>query len=115
MKNVYEKVACAGADVHYKISQVTMRDASGRVVRRERLEHEDWRQLRDRLSRWPRGIPMVMEASFGWGWLSDEMVAAGLQHRRAGIARRKVTHGIPGTARQTVDSMERPAPRSRFL
>ena len=39
MKNVYESVAGGGMDVHYKFSSVTMRDAQGRVVRRERLEH----------------------------------------------------------------------------
>ncbi len=24
-------------------------------------------------------MPVVLEGSFGWGWLSDEMVAAGLE------------------------------------
>jgi len=75
----YAKVASVGLDVHYHFSQVTMRDENGRVVRRERLEHADRASLRDRLSRWPRGVPMVMEASFGWAWLSDEMVSGGLQ------------------------------------
>jgi len=79
MDRMYEKVASVGLDVHYKFSQATMRDAAGRVVRRERLEHEDREQLRDRLGRWPQGVLVVMEASFGWGWLSDEMLAAGLE------------------------------------
>jgi transposase len=58
-------------DVHYKFSNVTFRDQAGRVVRRERLKHPGRDQLRERLSRWPQGIPIVLEASFGWGWLSD--------------------------------------------
>jgi len=76
---MYERVATVGLDVHYRFSQVTMRDAAARVVCRERLEHEDRQALRDRLQQWPQGVVAVMEASFGWGWLSDEMVAAGLE------------------------------------
>jgi len=64
-------------DVHYKFSNVTFRDASGKVVSRQRLDHPDRKQLQERLSRWPRGIPVVMEASFGWGWLSDLVEQAG--------------------------------------
>lgn len=76
--NRYETVAAVGLDVHYKFSTVSMRDAKGRVVRRERLEHSGRAQLREVLSLWPQGVPYVMEASFGWGWLSDEMQQAGL-------------------------------------
>ena len=74
----YVKVAAMGLDVHYKFSSVTMRDVQGRVVGRERLEHADRQALRKRLAAWPKGAPAVVEASFGWGWLSDEMLKAGL-------------------------------------
>jgi transposase len=67
-----------GLDVHYKFSSVTMRDAEGMIVARERLEHTNRQALRERLAAWPKGVPVVLEASFGWGWLSDEMTAAGL-------------------------------------
>jgi len=77
-QDCYVKVAAMGLDVHYKFSSVTMRDAQGRVVGRERLEHADRQALRERLASWPKGVPAVVEASFGWGWLSDEMTAAGL-------------------------------------
>jgi len=73
------KVAAMGLDVHYKFSTVTMRDEQGRVVARERLEHTDRAALRGRLAQWPKGVPAVVEASFGWGWLSDELTAAGLE------------------------------------
>jgi transposase len=79
MKKVESKVACAGMDVHYKFSNVTFRDASGKIVSHQRLNHPDRRQLVERLSRWPRGIPVVMEASFGWGWLSDLVEQAGME------------------------------------
>lgn len=72
-------VSGMGLDVHYKFSSVTMRDQQGKVVWRERLEHRDREALRRRLAQWPKGVPVVMEASFGWGWLSDEMKAAGIE------------------------------------
>jgi transposase len=76
---VYSKVAGIGMDVHYKFSRVSLRDAEARVVRRERLDHPDREKLRSRLSQWPKGVPVVLEASFGWGWLSDVMEEAGLE------------------------------------
>ena len=76
--NEYEKVAFGGMDVHYKFSRVTFRDEALGVVRRERLEHKDRAQLLERLSKWPRGVPIVLEASFGWGWLADLMLQVGL-------------------------------------
>ena len=72
------KVAAMGLDVHYKFSTVTMRDERGDVVARERLEHPDRSALRARLAHWPKGVPAVLEASFGWGWLSDELTAVGI-------------------------------------
>ena len=77
MKKIYLNVACAGMDVHYKFSNVTFRDPSGKVVRRQRLDHRHREELQERLNRWPKGIPVVMEASFGWGWLSDLLEEAG--------------------------------------
>jgi len=79
MKDVYESVRAGGMDVHYKFSTVTMRNAVGKVVRRERLDHRDRSKLRQVLSRWPREAPMVMEASFGWGWLANLMKELGLR------------------------------------
>jgi len=67
-----------GWDGHKTFSRVSGRDASGAVVWRERVEHRDLRALRQQLRRWPRGIPVVLEATFGWGWMTDELAAAGL-------------------------------------
>ncbi len=78
MKNVYANVRAVGMDVHYKFSTVTMRDAHGKIVRRERLDHRDRSALRQTLSRWPAEVPIVLEASFGWGWLSELMKELGL-------------------------------------
>ena len=78
MNTMYSTVACIGMDVHYKFSSVTFRDSAGNVVRRERLDHPDRARLQERISHWPPGKPVVLEASFGWGWLSDLMAEAGL-------------------------------------
>ncbi len=51
---------------------------------RARLEHSDRAKLRQQLSRWPAGAPVVLEGSFGWGWLTDELAAAGLEPHLAG-------------------------------
>lgn len=83
----YEKVACGGMDVHYKFSNVTFRDAKGKIVRRERLDHRDRRKLIERLSLWPQKVPIVLEASFGWGWLSDLMIELGLDPRLSNCAK----------------------------
>jgi transposase len=83
MGTTYKDVAGAGCDVHYKFSKVTLRDTSGRVVARERLDHSDRDAVRARLRGWPAGTEVVLESSFGWGWLSDEMLAAGLRPRLA--------------------------------
>ena len=75
----YEKVACGGMDVHYKFSRVTFRDKQGEVVARERIDHVDREELKRRLSYWPKDVPIVMEASFGWGWLADLMLELDLK------------------------------------
>ena len=77
-KDQMGSVAGIGLDVHYEFSTVTMRDSKEKVVCRERLEHRDREALRRRLAQWPPGAVTAMEGSFGWGWLSDELLAAGL-------------------------------------
>ena len=72
------KVTQIGCDVHRKFSIATARDGENRIVWRERLEHADRAELREHLRRWPKGAPVILEGTFGWGWLSDEMAAAGL-------------------------------------
>jgi transposase len=106
MKNVYESVAGGGVDVHYKSSEVTMRDSQCRVVRREHLEHRDRAALREKLSHWPKGVPIVMEASFGWGWLADVMKEAGLQPVLSNcykVEQMRKAHGSVKTNRKDAD------------
>jgi transposase len=65
-------------DVHRTFSLASLREGSGKVVARERVEHADREALRKRLSRWPAGTPVILEGTFGWGWLSDELLASRL-------------------------------------
>lgn len=71
-------VSHVGLDVHRNFSLAAGRDASGKIVWRQRLEHEDRDGLRKRMQSWPKGTPVILEGTFGWGWMSDELSAAGL-------------------------------------
>lgn len=76
-------VAQIGVDVHKVFSTVTARGEGQKVVWRERLNHRDRAALRVRLAGWPTGVPVILEGTFGWGWLADEMQEAGLDVRLA--------------------------------
>ena len=72
---MYDRVTQIGLDVHRKFSTVSLRDGSGKVVARERLDHMNRMTLREKISRWPVGTPVILEGTFGWGWLSDELLS----------------------------------------
>src|SRR5262245_45394799 len=83
MKKKLASVIVLGLDSHRRFSVVTGRDARGDIVWRERLEHTDRSRLREGLAAWPKEAPVVLEATFGWGWMSDELAGCGLQPRLA--------------------------------
>lgn len=70
------KVSQMGLDCHRNFSRITARDERGKVVWRGRLEHADRPRLREQLREWPK-VPVVLEGTFGWGWMSDELSDAG--------------------------------------
>ena len=74
-----QNVSHVGLDCHRKFSTVSGRDATGRVVLREKLDHTDRASMRARLGQFPKGTPVLLEGSFGWGWVCDEISAAGLE------------------------------------
>jgi transposase len=76
-KGTPAKVMQMGLDCHKNFTRVTARDQHGRVAWRVRLEHADRDKLREQLRRWPK-VPVVLEGTFGWGWISDELKEAGL-------------------------------------
>ena len=106
MNSVYTNVAGGGLDVHYKFSSVTMRDAEANIVRRERLAHRDRARLRQVLSSWPKDVPLVMEASFGWGWLAQEMKEQGLTPVLSNcfkVEQMRKAHGVAKTNKKDAD------------
>ncbi len=70
-------VSQMGLDCHRKFSRITARDEGGKVVWRQRLEHADRPRRREQLRQWPKAT-VVLEGTFGWGWMSDELGHAGL-------------------------------------
>ena len=74
-----QKVTHVGLDCHKNFSTLSCRDAAGNVVSRERLDHGDRALMRKRLGEFVPGTPVVLEGTFGWGWMSDELSAAGLE------------------------------------
>lgn len=100
------KVAQIGLDGHRTFSNATARDGQGRVMWRQRLEHRDRPALAAELGRWPAGTPVVLEATFGWGWLSDELADAGLEPHLASskkVAAWREARGIAKSNRTDAD------------
>lgn len=77
--NRYEMVSHVGLDNHRTFSRLTARDAQNQVLFRQRLEHADRLKLRKELGRFAAGTPMLLEGSFGWAWMADEMQALSLE------------------------------------
>ena len=75
---IESKLTQAGLDNHKNFSRLTGRDSTRKIVFRQRLEHKDRKALREDLRRLPPGTPAVLEGTFGWGWMSDELKACEL-------------------------------------
>lgn len=73
------RIAQMGLDAHRTFSKVTWRDDQGRIVSRHRIEHRNRPALREELASWPKGTPVILEGTFGWGWLSEVLKTAGLE------------------------------------
>lgn len=76
-------VAQIGWDTHRKFSNMTARDANHKILFRRRIDHFDRTAMRMILRSWPTGTPVVLESTFGWSWVSNELEATGLQPRLA--------------------------------
>jgi transposase len=103
---IASKVTQLGFDCHKKFSTVSGRDASGKVVLREKLDHGDRQEMRRRLGQYPKGTPVVLEGTFGWGWVSDELSAAGLDPHLASSSKMagwRSTRGLAKTNKLDAD------------
>ncbi len=107
-----------GLDVHRKFSRATARDASGKIAWRARLDHRNRDLLRDRFRSWPENTPVILEATFGWGWISDELKAAGLVPQLANsrkVAAWREARGLPKNDRLDADLLsELPDQKGRW-
>jgi transposase len=72
------KLSCVGLDCHRNFSLASARDEAGRIVWHRRLDHADRNGLKKELSSWPPGTPVILEGTFGWAWMSDELREAKL-------------------------------------
>ena len=72
-----------GWDIHRKFSKISIRqvDDTGelKVLGRHRLEHDDHDRMRAWLLKLPKGLPVAMEAAFGWPWIADMVEECGLE------------------------------------
>lgn len=72
-----------GWDLHRKFSKVSLLemgdDGEISVVERARLEHDDLGSVRAWLSGLEPGLPVAIEAAFGWPWVADMLEAVGLE------------------------------------
>lgn len=80
-------VSHLGLDNHRAFSRITARDAENRLVWRQRLEHRDRQVIREQMRSWPTGVPVILECTFGWAWMTDELLAAGLEPHLANSAK----------------------------
>ena len=93
-----QKVTHMGWDCHKNFSVATGRNAQNEIVLRQRLEHADRQKLRQQLQRWPAGTPVVLEGTFGWGWVCDELQEAGHEPHLASsrkVAGWRQARGLP--------------------
>jgi len=105
MKTV-RKVSQIGCDCHRRFSTVTARDDQNRIVWRQRLEHANRQKLREQIRTWPKGTPVILEGTFGWGWLSDEFLDAGLDPHLASsrkVAAWREARGMAKSNRKDAD------------
>jgi len=100
------KVTRIGLDGHKTFGSATGRGADGGIVWRERLDYRDRGKLREQLARWPKGTPVVLEATFGYGWQCDELAGAGLEPHLANcrkVAGWRKARGLPKSNRIDAD------------
>lgn len=84
---VLSNVTQAGLDSHRKFGNLTARDAQKNVVSRMKLDYTNPQAVARQLSQLPPGTPVIVESSFGWGWICDELAARGLSPRLASAAK----------------------------
>ncbi len=99
-------VAQIGLDGHREFSRMTWRDQDRQVLGRGRLNHRDREAMCKQLQQFPPNTPVILEATFGWPWLCDQMQELGLEPHLANsrkLAAWREARGLPKTDRMDAD------------
>jgi transposase len=72
-----------GMDIHKNYSSVAVVDEEGHLVERAKLHHRFPAELTGYFNQFPEGTQVVMEATCGWGWLSEVLQDLGLEVKLA--------------------------------
>jgi len=79
-----------GMDIHKKYSSVAVIDEQGALVNRHRVDHCHREELVGYFNQFPLKTQVVMEATCGWGWLSELLQDLGLEVKLANPSKVKI-------------------------
>jgi transposase len=79
-----------GMDIHKNYSSVAVTDERGDLVDRCRIDHRHREELVGYFNRFPSKTQVVMEATCGWGWLSELLQDLGLEVKLANPSKVKI-------------------------
>jgi len=79
-----------GMDIHKNYSTVAVTDERGDLVDRCRIDHRHREELVGYFNRFPSKTQVVMEATCGWGWLSELLQDLGLEVKLANPSKVKI-------------------------
>jgi transposase len=79
-----------GMDIHKSYSLVAVIDEDGDLVDRRRVSHRYHEELTGYFSQFPLKTQVVMEATCGWGWLSELLQDLGLEVKLANPSKVKI-------------------------
>ena len=79
-----------GMDIHKNYSSVAVTDEQGDLVDRCRLNHRHQEELVEYFKRFQSKTQVVMEATCGWGWLSELLQDLGMEVKLANSSKVKI-------------------------
>ena len=83
-----------GMEMHKNYSAVAVTNEQGDLVERCRLNHRHREELIGYFNQFPSRTQVVMEATCGWGWLSELLQDLGLEVKLANPSKVKIVFNI---------------------
>jgi transposase len=94
-------VAVVSMDIHKMFSKGMSMGPDSAILAEARIPHGDRRDMERYFAQFPRGTPVVMEATFNWPWIADVAEAMGLEPHLAHPPRmRQYARGLAKTDRK---------------